>query len=176
MIWLAVLYHNTNLLYHNTNLLLYKTSCCFLLFKNYFTYMLLLKYYFLLFVINRRLHKKIQILYSGSNFTGECDHRMSRDRSRSSRSGDVIFIDETKKPLFYLLLFYVHRLSAPGDKRWVFEVMALAFFVAASSKGRVLTLATRRYPFCCNPLRPRCVLAWSRTRGMQRHRRHRIVW
>ena len=63
------------------------------------------------------------------------------------------------KPLFYLQLFYVHRLSAPGDKRCVFEVMASAFFVAASSKQRVLTPATRRYSFCRNPLSPRCVSA-----------------
>ena len=34
---------------------------------------------------------------SDSNFTGECDRRTSRDRSRSLQSGDVIFIDETKK-------------------------------------------------------------------------------
>jgi hypothetical protein len=34
---------------------------------------------------------------SDSNFTGECDCRMLRNRSRSSRSGDVIFIDETNK-------------------------------------------------------------------------------
>ena len=34
---------------------------------------------------------------SGSNFTGECDRRKSCDRSGSLRSGDVIFIDETKK-------------------------------------------------------------------------------
>ncbi len=34
---------------------------------------------------------------SDSNFTGECDRLTSRDWSRSSRSGDVIFIDEIKK-------------------------------------------------------------------------------
>ncbi len=30
----------------------------------------------------------------------------------------------------------------------VFEVLARAFFVAASSKQKVLSLASRRYPFC----------------------------
>ena len=39
---------------------------------------------------------------SHPNFTGECDRRASRDRSQSSRSGDVIFIDETNKSFILL--------------------------------------------------------------------------
>ena len=37
-----------------------------------------------------------------SNFTGECDRRMSCDRSRSLQSGDGTFIDQTNK--FFILL------------------------------------------------------------------------
>jgi len=39
---------------------------------------------------------------SGFIFKGECDRRMSRDRSRSLRSGDVIFMDATKKSFILL--------------------------------------------------------------------------
>ena len=37
-----------------------------------------------------------------SNFTGECNRRMSRNRSRSLQSGDGTFIDQTNK--FFILL------------------------------------------------------------------------
>ena len=38
----------------------------------------------------------------GFIFKGECDRRMSRDRSRSLQSGDVIFLDATKKSFILL--------------------------------------------------------------------------
>ncbi len=41
----------------------------------------------------------------GSNFTGECDRCTLRDRSRSSQSSDVTFIDETKS--FILLTIII---------------------------------------------------------------------
>ncbi len=102
---------------------------------------------------------------SGSNFTGECDRRTSRDRSRSSQSGDKIFIDETKKTFILFTTILCASAQRARGQKWVFEVMARAFFVAASSKRSVLTPATRRYSFCRDPSSPHCVLAWSRTRG-----------
>jgi hypothetical protein len=41
---------------------------------------------------------------SGSNFTGECDRRTSRDQSRSLQHGDVLFIDDTNFSFIYLFI------------------------------------------------------------------------
>jgi hypothetical protein len=51
---------------------------------------------------------------SDSNFTGECDRRTLHNRSRSSRSGEVIFINETKKP--FILLTTI--LCASAQRVW----------------------------------------------------------
>ena len=53
---------------------------------------------------------------SGSNFLFECNRRMSRDRSQSALHSDAFFVYvQLTNSLFYLLLFYRHRLSAHAD-------------------------------------------------------------
>ena len=41
---------------------------------------------------------------NGSNFTGECNCRMSRDWSRSLQHGDELLIDNTNFPFIYLTI------------------------------------------------------------------------
>ena len=112
---------------------------------------------------------------SGFNFRGKCDRRTSRDRSRSSRSGDAIFIDVTNKSFILVTILLITSDQHARGQKVSFLSDGSCFFVSASSKRRVLTPATRRYSFCRNPPSPHCVSARFRTRGVQRHCRHRIV-
>ena len=95
---------------------------------------------------------------SGFNFRGKCDRRTSRDRSRSSRSGDAIFIDVTNKSFILVTILLITSDQHARGQKVSFLSDGSCFFISASSKRRVLTPATR-----------------FRTRGVQRHRRHRIV-
>ena len=49
---------------------------------------------------------------SGSNLTGECDRRTSRDRYRSPQHGDAMFLSEAN--FFYILLTII---PYAGDRR-----------------------------------------------------------
>ena len=40
--------------------------------------------------------------FKGSNFTGECNHHVSRELSRLLQHGDVLFIDDTNFSFIYL--------------------------------------------------------------------------
>ena len=51
------------------------------------------------------------------------------------------FYVKPTNPLFYLLLFYVQRLGALVDKRWVFGVITCPFFVDVALKQCALTPA-----------------------------------
>ena len=54
---------------------------------------------------------------SGFNFRGKCDRRTSRDLSRSSRSGDVIFIDVTNKTfILFTIILCASAQRARGQK------------------------------------------------------------
>jgi hypothetical protein len=54
---------------------------------------------------------------SGSNFTGECDRRTSRDRSQSSQSIDVTFINKTNKSfILFTIILCASAQRARGQK------------------------------------------------------------
>ena len=96
---------------------------------------------------------------SGFNIKGECDRRMSRDRSRSPQHGDAIFRRETN---FFFILFtiilYAADRRARGQKV-CFLVNTCALYLAIALNQRALTPAIRGYIFCqCCP-RPHHVLA-----------------
>ena len=63
----------------------------------------------------------------------------------------------------------MHRLDAPGNKRWVFNAISSCFFCSDGSIRRALTQATRRYHFSGDPPSNHLVLAWFRTGGGMRH-------
>ncbi len=112
---------------------------------------------------------------SDSNVTGECDRRTSRDRSRSSRSVDVIFIDETKKT--FILFTTILCASAQHARR-----QKVSFWSDGSCFFRCRFIETTRTDPSYSPIsflqRPPstcCVLARFWTRGVWNHRRHGIV-
>ena len=102
---------------------------------------------------------------SGSNWTGECDCRTSRNWYRSPQHGNAFFYVKLTFPLFYLLLFCMPLTGAHGDKRYVFLVNTCAFYSSVASNQRALTPAIRRYIICWCRSRPHHVLAWFWTKG-----------
>ena len=92
-------------------------------------------------------------------FTGKCDRRTSRDRSRSLLSGDVIFINEINKFLTLLTIILCAAAGRARGQKVSFLSDSRDFFVASKLQRHALTPATRRYPFFCNPPGPRHVSA-----------------
>ena len=89
---------------------------------------------------------------SGSNFIGECDRRMSRDRSRSPQHGDAIFLRETNC-FFILLPIILHAADrrARGQKV-CFLIEYLCFFFGCCVES---TRADPSYlPICFLPMPP----------------------
>ncbi len=102
---------------------------------------------------------------SGSNFTGECDCRTSRDRSRSLQHDDVTFIDETNCSVnLCAIILQAAARHARGQKVSFISYYSF-FFCATASEQRALTSAIRLYFICRYPTSNSHVSAWFWTRG-----------
>ena len=75
------------------------------------------------------------------------------------------FYVKLSNSLFYCLLFYRPLTGVHRDKRYVFFIKHLCFFLAVASNQRALTIAICRYNFCRCRLSSHRVLAWFRTGG-----------
>ncbi len=71
---------------------------------------------------------------SGSNFTGECDCRTLRDRSRSSQHGHVLFIDDTNFSFIYFTIILICSGSACLLTKGEFLKICLVFFLCCCIK------------------------------------------
>ncbi len=102
---------------------------------------------------------------SGSNFTGECNCRTSRDWSQSLQHGDVLFIGDTNFSFIYLTIILCAVAQRAHWLKVSFYRYISCFFSAAASKRRALTPAIRQYLIWRCRRRTHLVSAWFRTGG-----------
>ncbi len=88
---------------------------------------------------------------SGSNFTGECDHRTSRNRSQSLQHGDVTFIDKTNCSVISFIIILQAAAWCTCGQKVSFISYYSCVFCATASEQCVLTSAIPRYFICRYP-------------------------
>jgi hypothetical protein len=66
---------------------------------------------------------------SGSNFTGECNHRMSRNQSRSLQHGNVTFINKTNCSVILFTIIFTGSGSAHSQTKGEFYKLLLVLFL-----------------------------------------------
>jgi hypothetical protein len=102
---------------------------------------------------------------SGSNFTGECNCRTSRNWFRPVQYGDVTFIDKTNcSVILFTIILHSAARHAHGQKVSFYKLL-LVVLCATALKQRALTSAIQQYFICRYPTCTSHVSAWFWTRG-----------
>ncbi len=102
---------------------------------------------------------------SGSNFTGECNPRTSRDWSQSSQHGNVTFIDKTNCSVILFTIILQAAARRVRRQKVSFICYFLCVFCATASEQHTLTSAIRWYFICQYTTSNSHVSAWFWMRG-----------
>jgi hypothetical protein len=102
---------------------------------------------------------------SSSNFTGECNCRMLRNRSWSLQHDDVTFIEKNNCSVILFTIILQAAARRTCGQKVSFISYYLCFFCATASEQCALTSAIQQYFICQYPTSNSHVSAWFWTRG-----------